>query len=88
MHGTTRPRELVYAERLTAWVLKLAPDAPEELNLIEKGKHYGFPYVFGNNEKPNYTDSPAAPAGLKFEAPIKADGQATLCRSPTARFSR
>jgi glucose/arabinose dehydrogenase len=46
-------------------------DHPEELNHIQKGKHYGFPYVFGNNEKPDYTDTPKPPRGLKFEPPIK-----------------
>jgi hypothetical protein len=46
-------------------------DHPEELNHIEKGKHYGFPYVFGNGETPAYPDSPPAPKGLKFTAPIK-----------------
>jgi glucose/arabinose dehydrogenase len=45
-------------------------DHPEELNHIQKGKHYGFPYVFSNNEKPNYPDAPKAPRGLKFEPPI------------------
>jgi len=46
-------------------------DHPEELNHIQQGKHYGFPYVFGNQEKPNYPDSPVAAAGLRFEPPIK-----------------
>jgi glucose/arabinose dehydrogenase len=46
-------------------------DHPEELNYIQQGKHYGFPYVFGNQEKPNYPDSPPPPPGLRFEPPIK-----------------
>jgi glucose/arabinose dehydrogenase len=46
-------------------------DHPEELNPIQKGKHYGFPFVFGNNEKPDYPDSPKAPKGLKFVRPIR-----------------
>jgi glucose/arabinose dehydrogenase len=46
-------------------------DHPEELNYIRKGKHYGFPYVFGYNEKPDYPDSPKPPRGLKFEPPIR-----------------
>jgi glucose/arabinose dehydrogenase len=46
-------------------------DHPEELNHIQQGKHYGFPYVFGNNEKPDYPDSPKAPPGLVFEPPIR-----------------
>jgi glucose/arabinose dehydrogenase len=46
-------------------------DHPEELNYIRKGRHYGFPYVFGNNEKPDYADAPPPPRGLKFEPPIR-----------------
>jgi hypothetical protein len=34
-----RPRELVYAERLTDWVLKLAPDASEALRLAARCQH-------------------------------------------------
>jgi glucose/arabinose dehydrogenase/mono/diheme cytochrome c family protein len=45
-------------------------DAPEELNLIEKGRHYGFPYKFSNWEKKVYPYSPTAPPGLEFTLPI------------------
>jgi len=34
-----RPRELLYAERLTAWVLKLSPDAGEALRLAARCQH-------------------------------------------------
>jgi hypothetical protein len=34
-----RPRELLYAERLTAWVLKLCPNASEELRLAARCQH-------------------------------------------------
>lgn len=34
-----RPRELLYAERLTAWVLKLKPDASEVLQLAARCQH-------------------------------------------------
>src|SRR5947209_9854566 len=37
--GIARPRELVYAERLTRWVLKLCPDASEELRLAARCQH-------------------------------------------------
>ncbi len=53
-------------------------DHPEELNHIERGKHYGFPYVFGNGETPDYPDSPPPPKGLKFEPPIQNLGPAGL----------
>lgn len=37
--GTARPRELVYAQWLTDWVLKLRPDASEELRLAARCQH-------------------------------------------------
>jgi hypothetical protein len=37
--GGERPRELVYAERLTRWVLKLAPNASEPLRLAARCQH-------------------------------------------------
>jgi hypothetical protein len=48
------------------------PDAnhPEELNWLREGRHYGFPYRFGNDERPMYADAVPAPAGLAFEKPI------------------
>ena len=49
------------------------PDAdhPEELNWLRPGKHYGFPYRFGNQALPMYPDAAVPPEGLKdFELPI------------------
>jgi hypothetical protein len=37
--GVARPRELVYAERLTAWVSKLCPNASESLRLAARCQH-------------------------------------------------
>jgi len=37
--GTERPRELVDAERLSAWVERLAPDASEALRLAARCQH-------------------------------------------------
>ena len=39
VEGIARPRELAYAERLTHWVLKLCPDASEELLLAARCQH-------------------------------------------------
>ncbi len=45
-------------------------DAPEELNIIERGKHYGFPFQFSDwSEKP-YPHTPDAPANTTFTRPI------------------
>lgn len=48
------------------------PDAHanEELNLIEKGKHYGFPYRFADWTKKAYGHTPEPPPGLEFTLPI------------------
>lgn len=37
--GLARPRELAYAERLTEWVLRLAPAASEALRLAARCQH-------------------------------------------------
>jgi hypothetical protein len=39
VEGIARPRELIYAERLTHWVLKLCPDASEALRLTARCQH-------------------------------------------------
>lgn len=45
-------------------------DAPEELNHIEQGKHYGFPYRFADWTKKAYLTSPEPPADLAFTLPV------------------
>ncbi|SRR6266566_1522308 len=37
--GSERPREIVYTQRLTDWVLKLCPEASEELRLAARCQH-------------------------------------------------
>src|ERR1041384_5746550 len=37
--GVAHPRELIYAQWLTDWVLKLCPDVSEELRLAARGQH-------------------------------------------------
>jgi hypothetical protein len=37
--GEPHPRELLYARRLTEWILKLAPDASEILRLAARSQH-------------------------------------------------
>jgi hypothetical protein len=53
-------------------------DHAEELNWIRPGKHYGFPYVFGHGEKPDYPDAAKPPPGLAFEPPVKNVGPGGL----------
>ncbi len=45
-------------------------DMPEELDSIQQGKHYGFPYRFGNNQRNPEPDAPAEPPGMTFTPPI------------------
>jgi glucose/arabinose dehydrogenase len=51
------------------------PDAsePEEMDFIEPGRHYGFPYQFGNKPAQAgtpYKHTPKAPEGLVFTPPV------------------
>ena len=39
VQGARQPRELVYAERLSSWVSKLAPNPPEALRLAARCQH-------------------------------------------------
>ncbi len=39
VNGLSRPRELVYSEWLTGWVVRLNPDASEELRLAARSQH-------------------------------------------------
>ena len=45
-------------------------DAPEELNQIERGKHYGFPYFFADMTQKLYPYTPDPPPGVQFDLPI------------------
>jgi len=37
--GTAQPRELLYAQRLSEWVMRLEPNASEELRLAARSQH-------------------------------------------------
>jgi len=39
INGVSQPREWLYAQRLTKWVLQLCPDASEELRLAARCQH-------------------------------------------------
>ena len=63
-------------------------DAPEELNVITSGGHYGFPYQFSDWTRKAYPHSPDAPAGLKITPPIRNLGPDALgADGPTATFT-
>jgi hypothetical protein len=39
VNGQPMPKELVYARRMSEWLLRLEPDAPETLRLAARGQH-------------------------------------------------
>jgi len=45
-------------------------DMPEELNVLERGRHYGFPMQFGASTNRPYDYTPAAAASLQFTRPV------------------
>ncbi len=49
---------------------------PEELNVLERGKHYGFPFQFGDSAKKPYAHTPEPPAGVPFTKPVVNKGPA------------
>jgi glucose/arabinose dehydrogenase len=46
-------------------------EAPEELNVIEPGKHYGFPYQFADWTEKAYPHTPDLPAGIVVKKPLR-----------------
>ena len=46
-------------------------DAPEELNLIERNHHYGFPFQFSDWTAKPYPHTPDTPAGLAITKPFR-----------------
>ena len=66
-------------------------NAPEEMDFIEPGKHYGFPFQFSTwPVKPHfpYAHTPPAPAGLTFTPPVLNVGPAAggSAKNPLGTF--
>ena len=65
INGAPQPRELVYARWLTGWVLKLSPNASEELRLAARCQHlcrWKIPRASYPMDRPGY---------LKWRADLK-----------------
>ena len=45
-------------------------DMPEELNVLEKGQHYGFPMQFGDSTNKPYAYTPETSPGQTFTRPV------------------
>ena len=75
--GVSHPRELIYAQWLTGWVLKLSPNASEELRLAARCQHlcrWKIPRDSYHMTRPGY---------LKWRADLKrfhADGAGEILR--------
>lgn len=61
----SQPRELLYAQRLTGWVLRLAPDASEALRLAARCQH------ICRWESPRENYPMTRPGYLKWRADLK-----------------
>lgn len=74
--GLRNPFGFCWAADGTLWANDNGPDAdaPEELNLLKEGKHYGFPYQFSDWLQKPYPYTPEAPQELTFERPIRNQG--------------
>lgn len=66
VNGMPIARELLYAQRLTDWVLKLSPDASEELLLAARSQH------IGRWEIPRNTYPMTRPGYLQWRTRLKA----------------
>ncbi|MBM3868790.1 MAG: c-type cytochrome [Verrucomicrobia bacterium] len=63
-------------------------DAPEELNVLSAGGHYGFPYQFSDWDRKAYPHSPDVPTGLTITRPFRNVGPDALgADGPTATFT-
>ena len=61
---------------------------PAELNFIEEGAHYGFPYRFSDWDRQPYLHVPPAPTGLELTDPVLNVGPAArgLSEQPIGTF--
>ncbi len=71
--GIRNPFSFCWNEKREFFAVDHGPDAdaPEELNLILKGHHYGFPFQFSDWTKKPYPHTPDIPTGLKIDLPIQ-----------------
>jgi glucose/arabinose dehydrogenase len=65
--GIRNPWTFAWNDRSELFTAANGPDAdvPEEFDFVEEGKHYGFPYQYGDSDAKPYPHTPPLPAGLK-----------------------
>ncbi len=71
--GHRNVQGLAFDDRGRLWATEFGADTWDELNLVEKGRNYGWPLVEGRGDQPGYRDpfvqwrtSEASPSGLAF----------------------
>ena len=65
-------------------------DESEELDHVVAGKHYGFPFQFGDSDRKPYAYTPKPPDGLKFTHPVVnlgPDGLGYAGQAPASTFT-
>jgi glucose/arabinose dehydrogenase len=77
--GVRTPYGLAFSPAGELWEVEHGPRAGDELNLIEKGKNYGWPLVgegpnYNGVPIPNYDTRPDLAAPVLFWAPVIAPG--------------
>jgi glucose/arabinose dehydrogenase/cytochrome c5 len=67
-----------WSDRCELFTASNGPDAdmPEELDLVERGKHYGFPYQYADRPERPYPTAPMPPPGLTLVPAIRNLGPA------------
>jgi glucose/arabinose dehydrogenase len=67
--GHRNPYGLAFAPDGRLWEIEMGPKGGDELNLIEKGRNYGYPIVSNGD---NYDDTPIPdhPTRPEFQAPV------------------
>jgi glucose/arabinose dehydrogenase len=70
--GLRNPFGFCWNDRGELFATENGPDAdmPEELNVIARGRHYGFPFQFGATASKPYSYTPDPPGGVTFTAPV------------------
>jgi glucose/arabinose dehydrogenase len=87
--GLRNPFGFCWNERGEMFATDNGPDAdaPEELNRIEQGKHYGFPHQFSDWTKRPYAYTPDPPTNVTFTLPVINTGpSACLDGNPLSTF--
>ncbi len=89
--GLRNPFGFDWDDQGRLWATDNGPNAdpPGELNLVEEGKHYGFPYAFADWAQSPYGHTPAPPDGVALVPPVVnlGPGGGGSADAPMATFS-